>query len=342
MFFYIILLCIAWFFAFIYSFSKSKEIGFLAKILCFLTLFIPAAIRYNISTDYQAYVSIYNDVASNKNPHGEAGFLLLNKIIYILGGNAQCVFALVAFLTYFFLFKSVTKKIFLLVIPVYIMLYYIPSYNIMRQVLSVTIVYYAMKKYEKKEWLLTLFYFCLASFFHISAILFLLYFLVCSMLNIKRHTSFLLCLSVYMLINIFNVIDIFFKLAKLTSYAVYLQTGYIRQTEFRSGLSFLIYFLMIFTLLVGIKGKNRMSSNARIGLILFFFMALMGIKIFILNRLRDGFMITLLPALENVNNKSKYRKIIISVFLLFSLASFFGLLLNGKGSFIPYNHILSK
>jgi hypothetical protein len=337
MFFYILLLCIASFFAFIYSFSKIKEISILSKSLCFLTLYIPSAIRYGIGTDYPSYVSIYNDVANNKETHGEMGFIFLNRIVHILGGNAQYMFAVMAFLTYFILFRCTGKKKFYLIIPVYIMLYYIFSYSGIRQALSVVIVCYAMNKYDKKKLFSCFFYYFLASLFHISSLLFFLYFLFCSIFCVKKYTAFIICFVIYIIMNTFNVIDIIFSIAQLTSYGIYLQIGYIRKTEFRTGLSFLVYFLMIFSLLIGINGTDKKSSNARIGMILFFFMALLDIKIFILNRLRDGFMIVLLPALGNVDRK--YRKPVIIVFLIFTFASFLAVLINGKGSFIPYNTI---
>ena len=44
--------------AFCYSNSKNRNISFLFKIMTFLILFLPAALRYNVGADYAHYVMI--------------------------------------------------------------------------------------------------------------------------------------------------------------------------------------------------------------------------------------------------------------------------------------------
>jgi len=307
-----------------------------------MILFVPAALRYNIGTDYPAYVQIFDAAARNRPTHGEIGWLLLNKAVYWLGGGAQVMFAVVAFLTLFPVFCSVRRKELYVIIPAYIMLYYLSSYNITRQVLSASLIFYALGQYDKRKYVKAVAFTLIAASFHISALLFFGYYFLAALLRIKRPAALVWLVVIYVLFNVLNVHLLVLKLSELTVYAQYLKTGYVRQTTFRTGIGVLMYMLMACAALVGIKGKTREASNRRVGVLLLFCSIFVGLKIFILNRLRDIFFVTLLPAMQNINQKSRYRWIVIIAFVLFAGASFCATLLAGSGEVTPYRSVLGK
>ncbi|HHX79161.1 MAG TPA: hypothetical protein GX695_05370 [Acholeplasmataceae bacterium] len=148
---YIFIFITSWSSSYLYSRSKDSNASAIFCILTFFFLFIPAALRYNIGTDYKNYVAIFNKILYTQKASQEPGFLLLNQTIQKVGLGSQWVFISVSFLTYFFLFKSIEKKDFYLAIPIYILVIYGMSYSAIRQALVMSMSMYAIKLFFDKK-----------------------------------------------------------------------------------------------------------------------------------------------------------------------------------------------
>lgn len=76
MFFYFSLYILELCSAVAYRYSKSHFGQVCTKFLCFIILFIPAAIRYNIGIDYENYVMMFN----THSDYGEVGWRWIENI----------------------------------------------------------------------------------------------------------------------------------------------------------------------------------------------------------------------------------------------------------------------
>ena len=74
----------------------------MARWLFFFTLFVPAAIRYEVGYDYGNYSEIYNNLVDAY--IDEPGFLLLQNSARYLDLETQWIFILTSFVMYFTIF----------------------------------------------------------------------------------------------------------------------------------------------------------------------------------------------------------------------------------------------
>ena len=161
--------------------------------IIFIMVLIPsilAGLRYGIGTDYFSYERIYNNYISMPNFNFyvynglsiEIGFFILVKISKIIFNSYSGFLFLSAFVTYFFAILSINRygkyRYFGVMIFIYFILLYAPSFNIVRQMVSVSIIIYGFKYIENK------------SFFK---------YLLIVLLALSFHTSALFCLSFYFL-----------------------------------------------------------------------------------------------------------------------------------------------
>ncbi len=153
---YLAIICIA---TALTSIAYSSERDRVTKgILIFAVIFILAffaGARYQVGADWNQYYSGVTYVGEQGNTGwGEDKenygllYILICRLVYILGGNGSMLLFVMGFLTYLFLFLTldrmkdtvnVSGSIFL-----YTALYYLVSYNIVRQALGITIGMYAI------------------------------------------------------------------------------------------------------------------------------------------------------------------------------------------------------
>ena len=197
--------------AYLKKFKKFK------KIIIFLTIFIMAiiaGIRYEVGSDWFQYYSgpelIGNGQYLRDFDKGsyEIGYIILCKIIYLLDLNGSVLLFVYAFLTYYFLFKTIDRYSAYINVPITIFMYgcfyYLVSFNITRQALAISLAMYAIsfldiehyKKCENKnesmvkkfQHNLKFFVWCFIAFlFHQSAIIAILALPICLLMR-KKNT----------------------------------------------------------------------------------------------------------------------------------------------------------
>ena len=125
----------------LYMYSKAKEsYGALClKIFSFMIIFLPAALRFNIGTDYQNYVDIFDSILLNENVTTEVGWRLLNKVCIFFHLPKQFLFIISSFIIYILVFKITKKNYIILLITFYLYLY-TASFNIIRNCICLAFV----------------------------------------------------------------------------------------------------------------------------------------------------------------------------------------------------------
>lgn len=176
-------------------YKKNETKVFNVKIFFFTTLLIIlpaifAGMRYGIGSDYNLYKRSYENYSEISHftfqrfggTSTEIGYFYLTKLAQILFDNYQGVLFLAAILTYGIAIISMKRYgkygnlgIMLLI---YFILYYGPSYNIVRQIIATSIVFYGFKYIEEKNLLKYVITIIIATTFHTSALFCLPFYLL--------------------------------------------------------------------------------------------------------------------------------------------------------------------
>lgn len=237
-------------FSFLTKFVTQKS-KILLNTLTFLVLFVVAALRYNVGSDFEAYVRIFNNIDSFSFNQIEPIYYLFNKFLSSIGFSAQSIFVVMGGIAAFFAVKASQKtKYPHLVILSYITLIYLNSLNAMRQEIATTILLYAlfllMEGRNKQYIFLVLF----SSGIHYVSIL-LLPFVFVNRIKYNRKSIFIFLMLGILFVR-FGVVNILASTGILngTKYVFYLNSElYNQQTE--TGLAnIMVLFSKHFSLLI--------------------------------------------------------------------------------------------
>lgn len=178
---------------FIWSVINSKIIRlrnrrkWLFYILVLLPPILFATIRYNIGTDYESYWYYY--IGNNYSSEYEPLFQLINYISRYIFHDFYGVLLICAILTYGFILASLIKLkedvSIAIGLWVYYCYYYVASFNVMRQMLAVSIVLYATILLSENKKIKFIILVIIASMFHSSAVLAFAFLLLNGALKVK-------------------------------------------------------------------------------------------------------------------------------------------------------------
>lgn len=142
-------------------------------VLSFLIPCLVGGLRFNVGTDYYIYSYISQESSSV-----DLCFNIINHIATSLGGG-NWIFFIYNFLSLLFAYlgiKSIDKKYQSLSLISYLFLYYTLGFNIMRQMLSVSIFFYSIQFIKEKR---------------------IIRYYICALLALASHTSAIITLFVY-------------------------------------------------------------------------------------------------------------------------------------------------
>jgi len=187
-------------FAFVVQHSKENHMQqIFARILCFMCLFVPAALRYGIGTDFPHYVALYLNNFPPDMQRLEPGFVFLGHLSYRIGLTPQMFMALISGLTYALICFLMPKKYFSCIILFYILSFlYLDSYAMVRQAFAMSIALCAFYSFYKKHKIKGLLLGIVALTMHFSAFILLPIFLISQIkMNIKiRYALILACVFI--------------------------------------------------------------------------------------------------------------------------------------------------
>jgi transmembrane protein EpsG len=157
--------------------NKNHRIIF--RCLAVLIPSIVAGIRYNVGTDYMMYQAGFNAIVTNNTIRSyvdfELGYIFINKIVSLLGGNFYWLMFIMQLATMHYIYKALLNEKDNIDIElgmfIYMFLYYLISFNLVRQGLALSISIYAITCLNKKNKAVFIFYVLLASLFHKSALI---------------------------------------------------------------------------------------------------------------------------------------------------------------------------
>ena len=162
-------------------------------VLSFLPFFVIAAVRYEVGTDWPIYLDYYHWINAGTKSFSEVLFNLMNKLVFRTAGNFQGMVILVAFLSYFFLFKAIQEQS--ISYPLSLLIFFVScsffaSINQLRQAISMPIMLYAYKYIQEKKPVKYFFWCLIATLIHFSSLVYVpLYFVVRLKPTLKRYVT---------------------------------------------------------------------------------------------------------------------------------------------------------
>ncbi len=303
-----------------------------------------------VGTDYKAYMDLYDIYHKYsflnfiKSASIEMGFVLICQISSYFWGY-KTLFFIFNFLTLLFTFLTIKKtdtQYKSIAYLAYLFLYYTSSFNGIRQMLAVSIIFYAYHFIEKKDFKNWLLFAILASIFHTSALLLIpIYFIFNNDNNIIKYFSivFVTLISIYYrnILTYIAGIEFFAKYAKYEIYTASYQFN---------NYSFFLYLLVLLYISFFYKKLVIYSKNNRMLYLIFVFGVILSFTGFVnpdIKRITAYFKIVEIFLLSQipflcVNNKNKLLNYFI--IMVYFISSF---ILNsyvfGQSDIIPYNFI---
>ena len=262
--------------------------------LSFLTLFVPAALRYGVGTDYLGYESIFNEILfTGSIEKTEPFYGLLNQIVIFFTGSFHWVIVLSSLLTFVFVYKSVvhSKQIFLTIL-LFVLLLYLYSFSTVRQSLAIVISMFAtFRLFNDDKALKFVFCILLGAMFHYSALLMLL---VLPFRKLKFNLLFgLLILVVFFFLGKFLSTSVLNSpLLEATKYGGYASNKFGEETEIGSGLGVFLNILpvLIVMILVGWRFEDGRKKFFLFNLGLIYLLTKsLALNIHILGRINEVF-----------------------------------------------------
>ena len=162
-------------------------------VLSFLPLFLAAAIRYEVGTDWPIYRDYFRMINDGTDSFSESLFNLMNRVVYWTTGNFQWMIVLVAFLSYFFLFRAIEEQSICYALSILVFFAsasYFTSMNQLRQAISMPIMLYAYKHVRDRKFVRYALWCIAASMIHFSALAYLpLYFWAQFRPTVRRYVT---------------------------------------------------------------------------------------------------------------------------------------------------------
>ncbi len=332
--FYNLILIASTFFVYLYEKSTDKVLGKLMLFISFLIIFLPAALRYNVGTDYWSYVDIFKRIQNGEITYVEPGYVMLNKVIIYLGLSVEWLFALLAFLIYFLAYKSYPKKNAATYHFLYITVFYLITFTSLRSALTFSITLIALNNYSyNKKFIPFLIWTIIGTFFHKSILLILIIPLLCTPISlaiIKRYKFILISLFIMCFMYRYELINLILNssLAEALGYKKYIGNAlFTQKTQLGSGLGVLLraFPLVIFLLLSNyILKYNKRNLPIIIISILCLVSIIFAASIDIFSRLERVYYVAyILAAMAILNSENiKYRYFIVLIIILSRLFLF--------------------
>lgn len=312
--------------AFLYSFSKDKSARVIFLILTFLSLFLPAALRYGIGIDYYSYLKIYSNIYHGYKINQEIGIIFISRILQFFRLSGHALIVTYSFLTILFIFLAIPKKYFFLAIPVYVLYFYLDSYCLLRQALACAIMVYAIRLFFEGKKIRFCFWCFIAILNHKVAIipsLLVILFQILPKGKGQRYTIlFAVCFVALYFIRSSIVDFLMLEVVPLTPFARYAQNSYSTlQAELNTGLGFSLRYFCLGILLYLICIGETQNSKRKFAIGSAFYLLFAGnlaTVLYIFVRLVNSYSFVYVYLISSAwKAKSKIRKLIL-LFFFFS------------------------
>lgn len=345
MIFYLIQFLLLFIFSYTYVNESNVKVERLSKIIIFSILFLPAAFRYGIGTDYFAYVNHYYKVLNGISLNTEPLWNFLIKMLVNLKLTPQFIFIISSFITLSFICKNEKNDSFIVLITYYLYLY-LASYNAVRNGVSLVLIWYAYQCLLKNEKSKFYIFYIFSFLFHYSAIVYLPIFMLGEKIKFSKKNIAIFCVILVFVVSYLNIFELIFKLPILHSlrWGKYFSDHfYNSQTVINSGLGVKLRYLILFCIFFLICPENSEEEKECNFIYLFFIFYLgadmLSLQVKIFTRLKIEMYLFYISSMKFLWKKRDYIhvQIFIFIFYIYSFICVFLIpLLNNENEVIPY------
>jgi hypothetical protein len=325
-------------------FALSKKSIFVYFSIISLILF--AGLRYNVGVDYGAYVKIYSLIERNIAFEGmvgvpsEKGYVLLVKLLLVLGAEQQLLFLIFAIITQIFTYKFIKHNSINIVYSILIYLclgpFFLGGLNLIRQAAAVALFAYITKYIISKNFFKYFIYIIIGTlFFHTSLILMLPFYFFLNINYSKKKILIIIILEILLSKVIIYLIN-------LTPYKIYFIMKFNNATNittvFYFGISIMVY-LFIQNVANNNIVKNMLLFSILLQMLGFIDKSFAPEIIYRMNYYFFVSIIVLMPEMfKNIKNKNLRIAFKMVMFIAFSIIFFRTALIKGADyKLIPYN-----
>lgn len=306
-------------------------------------LIVFAGFRYGIGVDYFSYYDVISYLSAGVTQAMEPGYLMMAKLISVVGGKEQLLYLLSSTITVIFIAKYIIEfshyRLLSLYIYVTMPILYFASFNGIRQFIAVAIFSFSIKYILNKSFFKFISLLLIASTFHITVILMIPCYFIFNRCTKVKHLI-LLTLGYLILVSSADVI-----LNLLHMSPKYLSDYYENEgVNYKSLISIpLFIFFMIFRskLSSAFSGANTFIIMIYISALLAVTPLFSGLPAVLINRMTSYFtiaLIILVPNFISIINDRYMRYIYLSLILLFPALYYYStLIINGEAyMLVPY------
>lgn len=336
--------------------TSEIEQSFLALIIIMIPVLV-SGLRYGIGTDYFNYEVIYqeninNDWATLTRYRGislEIAPYILCRIANVLFGGYQGFVFLMALLTGFFFFiffkENLSKNNFPLMLFIYFILIYPASFNVIRQIVAVSIVAYSLKYVFQRKFVVFMGLILLATTFHTSAIFCLFLYYVYAKRNKSFYKDFLFILFLFLIPSFFEIL--FGMVTRISFFSRYIEMYSNTMAYNANYIDIIIRIPIALLILLFSKKLVEKEKNNRFFILLYateFASILLGFYMHWAFRfLYYGIIAEIALVPQMIKCAKRKERVILQIFiiiyyLLFFWTSYFS---NGNNGIFPYTTIFN-
>lgn len=192
--------------------NKNMAVGNFLKLLCMMPMLLISALRFNVGSDFLAvYWNGFQRVQAGINTDNfEIGFQSLIKLLGKISYSPQILIIITSFLFVFFTWNAIYEQsndiIFSLLI-LFISRYYFISLNVIRQLIAMAIILYALKYLKEGKNIKYIIFNLIAFTIHRSALICLVFLLI-KKIDLTRTKYLLMFLGTLILVYGLNHIGV--------------------------------------------------------------------------------------------------------------------------------------
>ena len=328
---------------FVAEFSKNYKKTALFSVFIFLSLFV--GLRYDVGTDYENYVDIYNTDVSWL----EGGFRFFAEWLYDRNLDVTYMFLGIAVVTYGFMFgglyfmKEANLQLSIIMLSLFTLSF---TCNGIRQALAVSIFLFSYQFIKNRKILPYVLCVFLATFFHASAVLlFPLYFFVHKDLPKKIYVIIYLLSFAFIFMNLETLTSPFsFFLSHEERYLHYVENRGTDSGYFSIGVlaQILVYFVL-FVYALNVQFEKRHTILFNLFLLCCIFMNMrVGAPLFIRVQAYFNIFTNIIIPIVVLEQKSRNERLLLALFFSISLcimtASYF--FFSPQSRMYPYHDVL--
>lgn len=317
--------------------------------LVWFLLFLTAAFRFDVGTDFMAYKDMY-DGQVGAFERKEIGYKLFVDFFSFLGFNAQIFFIVFSFFTLFFIYKGYkylsrnNSYILFLSTILFIPFFYFTSLNIVRQALAAAIFTYAVRFIIERRFFSYSFMIFISTLFHYASVVFLIVYFIRDIKFVGYAKLALILLLVFFIF--FNPISLFVDSYVALRLPMYYYFDFAHYGDGVTGLGRLNAFFLIVLLLLSSSFFQFEDTNERIIfnlIVCFVFIKVISLEVSIFDRfsnhLKPVMVLFLVTFFINLSSKITFErslrpstvKTLFSAFLIYLSVSYCFLVIYIRG-----------